>query len=1395
MKDLVGHPERLTRRWHLVGAGVDNVWHYTREVLSCPSGRCLLRGSNGTGKTTLLEGLCPYLLNPTAGNLSSGRNRATSLESLMKGGSPGRRRFGYLWLSFASPADPEGSGQEHAHYGVRLEYAQGSGPNTVTHLPFRVPVIPGDGLEDLSQLSKQEFTDWATAHGGQVFARDDDYVADLAQRVFGCGPDKLKQLARSVKKLRNPGLLTGLTPADAATALRGVLPRVSPQVMRDAENALVSVEATRVRYVHAQKTTALLQDLSDAWMHSAARIMLEEVEKALACGARAAQAQDEAARSTEQAGAADEELAALTGRVAELTAREGETASRAKALEADAASSDMGRASERAESSRIEHERDCELLEVRLDATASDAETLQAAGEALLGLVEAARRTCESAGVPVTIGAPVSVSRTDGPPVVVGDASFRAVAAVSARTERAVLDEAVQAVRDAQAWQRTRSEQAHVLVLAHADVEDAEGAAAEQRGEAVRAADTARQAALRHQTNQERVRERILTLSTEVQAWTAGWSALLRTPLLNADTVMADARSWVQEAEGAGVIRDAKMLARTVAAHAAGGASRARSRAAHHQQQAGLASAAAEDAAVVAEQWRAGRLPPFPGPWWLEAPEEPDAFACAVDWNASAPAGPARDALEAVIAATGLLSAVLTDEAATATGPGRSWRVLSCGEVLPAHKSLASILTVVPGHPLAASAARVLERIAYLPTASQPQPGREQAALVIGADGTYRAGLLAGRLPNIAPGQAPVASHIGLQARRAAARRAAAEAQRTCERWQRAAAHHLRAAHQLSAYAEQIQATAQSFPHPALETTADAEATRAESAGAAHDAHVHAAQLDRLAQEREAAHRGARTQWRARAAAAGLPDSIGEIRDEADAACRRVDVLEEAARQLREGHQHVAGVAAAAGRAETSLLTARESITKAQASFVRVRESAAALEACRERSGKSDIDLARELAGAKGTHAQVSRQLVEAHAQFTRATGAAAAAREKCVAAGRRHEEARPAAQSAAGRVRHLLNLGGLAEALEWQAGEQVPEQELFAGLRDRLKSVAPASRSLDACSDVLRLHLAGESDEGWHLAYGDAPPPMPAHQLVLAGRRLAPPQAAREAALRHERALAAYDSADADALEEFVLSRIPDAISTAWVDLQDWVKETNGHMRLAAASSGVGVQIKLSLRKDLSPAVATIHELTCKVSSADRSPEQERSVGQALLAVMRLSDAGTGRTTLPHDLKQAGRLDAAIDIRDWVTISYMITRPDGSQERWGAPGVTISQGESRLIVLAPMLAALAAEYDDLPSHAARLCALDEVPGDVDEKGRDGIAAYTASLGLDLMCTSHHWDGSPGAWDGIDIYDLEKTPDGTVVAEPMHLYEHSLLEAVGDLLPQPAGPLETVDER
>ncbi|WP_432161424.1 hypothetical protein [Streptomyces sp. NRRL F-5630] len=57
-----------------------------------------------------------------------------------------------------------------------------------------------------------------------------------------------------------------MTPAQAEQELRNVAPQVSPETLRVTQQALAVAEATRARYVPAQKTAFLLNDLCAAWL-------------------------------------------------------------------------------------------------------------------------------------------------------------------------------------------------------------------------------------------------------------------------------------------------------------------------------------------------------------------------------------------------------------------------------------------------------------------------------------------------------------------------------------------------------------------------------------------------------------------------------------------------------------------------------------------------------------------------------------------------------------------------------------------------------------------------------------------------------------------------------------------------------------------------------------------------------------------------------------------------------------------------------------------------------------------------------------------------------------------------------------------------------------------------
>src|SRR6266446_3715753 len=225
----LGSVARFERRWRLVGAGLSNVWRFGDLELPAHSGRLLLRGANGTGKTTALEALAPYLLDLNAARMSAGKARTTNLSSLMREGAEGKRRYGYAWLTLAEPRESAWS------FGVRIQYSEGASP-PVKVLPF---AVPGRPLHELNlhgpgraALTAEQFAEAVAACGGQVFETEEAYVSHLAVRLFGVPDrDEVATLAARLRQVRNPTLLGDLSPQGAAVALRESLPGVAEEVI------------------------------------------------------------------------------------------------------------------------------------------------------------------------------------------------------------------------------------------------------------------------------------------------------------------------------------------------------------------------------------------------------------------------------------------------------------------------------------------------------------------------------------------------------------------------------------------------------------------------------------------------------------------------------------------------------------------------------------------------------------------------------------------------------------------------------------------------------------------------------------------------------------------------------------------------------------------------------------------------------------------------------------------------------------------------------------------------------------------------------------------------------------------------------------------------------------
>ena len=707
-----------------------------------------------------------------------------------------------------------------------------------------------------------------------------------------------------------------------------------------------------------------------------------------------------------------------------------------------------------------------------------------------------------------------------------------------------------------------------------------------------------------------------------------------------------------------------------------------------------------------------------------------------------------------------MLGATLSSTGATTD----HWQIDGTGEVLP--DNLGVVLTVPAGHPNATLARAILDRIRLADTAIAAGPG----ALAIGRDGTFRAGGLRGE-PAAAVagvGEIPAAVHVGARQRRDAALAEATRLESAADQLDAEADTNDTQARLCLARAAAVRTRASTFP--SREALRRAEAGRVVAESRAGRLRQHADHLADLARVARQAHLDERTGWMDRTVAVGLPVDLEQLQS----------IMTDgrtAAESLRAtAHTLTGSIAPRVHRTMSQLLdedrlnnVLAEQAGRAREAHRKADQTEALIKEVRTSVGDSEEAVGRH----RTLSGELERAVIvlgQARISETNTGKAAAASQAKLESAREILVDAQPRQVAAEGHLRKLLDHSAVAQVVRigqpFAAGDDLLEQveSLLQGRRTYSR------RFLGERYDNARAELAGI----WVLARGDTGPDLPELDTFLlthSEREYTPTTAATRAGDLAQAAEKALAVAEESALTDFVIGRLPSAIGAAWTRMHDWKVEVNRKMRSAEASSGVGVQVQVDLSGELSPAARTVYELSCKVNDADRTDTQRTAVGAALQALLSAADGAT----------MLDRLTASVDIREWVDVHYLVTRPDRRGNRvfgrWNTR-TGLSGGERRLVVLAPMLAAAAAAYDRMGPTGLRLVPLDEVPAEVDERGREGLARYIAELDLDLVCTSYLWEGSPGAWDGIDAHDLESAPDGTVVAFPMLV--RGLLPLPGD---------------
>ena len=695
--------------------------------------------------------------------------------------------------------------------------------------------------------------------------------------------------------------------------------------------------------------------------------------------------------------------------------------------------------------------------------------------------------------------------------------------------------------------------------------------------------------------------------------------------------------------------------------------------------------------------------------------------------------------------------------------------------------TLAAVLVAVDDHPHGLAVRAVLERVPLLPTADT---AHRADGLIIGRDGSFAAGPTFGRAPGARHAdELPAATHVGGQQRRQAALARAVALDAEADALAVEAATRRAAADRLVAEATMVSRTAAGFP--ALKKLETAESDRAMAARARNTAREEVAAASTQAADTEQQAAQARRAWVDRTRDRGLPTTVDLLKALQQTAKAAAEALTRASNQLTQRLLPRASRLdtprqPTADRSTVAALPAdlTELVTAARRAHDAAASARVEYETLEHIAGPAAQEAVRQAGEAQQTVQGLEGQEPDAGQAATDAAAAVAGLEAQVGAAQEKVEAARPAADAGRAALVRVMRVAGVADAL---AGQRPPasmelgegnvekgwwESDPLAAVGDALTGRrSAAKRTLRERYDTVRPALTGT----WTLDPADSVGELDTFLLTHDDVSYSPPAAARRAEQLKDRAKAALDAAEEGALRDFVIGRLPAAIGVAWTRMHDWLHTVNRKMRSAAASSGVGVQVRLQLSGDLSPSARTAYELSCRVANADRTTGQKQDLGSALT---QLIDAADGET-------MTERIADAVDVRSWVTIHYEIDRGAGKTERWGSK-TALSGGERRLVVLAPMLAAVAAGYDNIGEQGLRLAALDEVPAEVDERGREGLARYLAELDLDLVATSYLWDGAPGAWDGIDAHDLEAGSDGTVVAFPMLV--RGLLDLPGDTL-------------
>lgn len=236
---LYGRPEPTRTRWQPLRAGILGLFRYDEQEFTFHSGRLLLRGNNGSGKSMALEVLLPFVLDadlsPERLSTFGGRERGMYLWLLGHEKNTDRSNArGYVWVEFGRR---DGDESEYFTVGAGLETSRATKKVTPWYFTTRARigehvVLGGPGTEPLGRAALADVLREQDEAGqpGAVHRDPTTHRHTVNRTLYGLEDGQFGALRRTLLQLRRPKLSDRLSERDLAEVLRDSLPPVDRTV-------------------------------------------------------------------------------------------------------------------------------------------------------------------------------------------------------------------------------------------------------------------------------------------------------------------------------------------------------------------------------------------------------------------------------------------------------------------------------------------------------------------------------------------------------------------------------------------------------------------------------------------------------------------------------------------------------------------------------------------------------------------------------------------------------------------------------------------------------------------------------------------------------------------------------------------------------------------------------------------------------------------------------------------------------------------------------------------------------------------------------------------------------------------------------------------------------------